>query len=140
MRAELSFIGLIVLTSCTSRYKMHTVGLDPVLHDSNSKVWQVESQIIQGVNVAPGNVLDKDAIVFFENGNCTVFNLKGLGKKSILKGQFEVDTGTRKMKFLFDQMTWVFQFEYITEDSVKLIASENSDLKNDLFLVPLREF
>lgn len=134
------YTAFVLLTSCTGGYRMHTVGLEPILHDSNSKVWQVEQQIINGVNVAPKNTLDKDAIVFYNNGNCALFNLKGLGRTQFLKGQFEVNTGSQIVKILFEKKKWEFNFEYITEDSIKLIAKENSDLKNDLKLVPLGEF
>ncbi len=137
---RLWFIVPLMLTSCTNGVDLDGVDYTTLFTDSNSKVWIVNKVIIDNANIAPVEVIDKDLFIFHHNGHCDYIPMRDLTRKPVKKGYFHLNSRTNSMTIDFKEgKMWRLDFPYITEDSVLLQASPNSDIQITVQLKPFPE-
>lgn len=139
MRFFPPLIALILyLSSCTTGVNLRYVDLDSTFHDNNSKVWVVNKLIIKEMNIAPDNDYQKDVIVFYENGVVCITPMKKIGHESPRRGRYEIDSQEKTMYIDFqDKEKWIIDIQYVTQDSMYLIRTNDDDSPIGIQLKPL---
>jgi hypothetical protein len=139
MLGKITFILLLVLSSCKSGLKQLEVNYEPLFHDGNSKVWMVNKILASGQNFAPSNNWEKDILIFYNNGRCCLQPLKSLGESPGKKGEYAISTEQRNLMVTFKAEKWDFQLTTISEDKIVMKPIKGSDLNYTLELIPLPE-
>lgn len=138
MKRVLFSLG-IVLIGCTTGYKLKKVDYGIVLNDKNSKVWILDQEIQQGINISSSIDSKKDLIIFFENGKYQRIPMKGVGKEEAVTGSYFVNTKEELIDFYNDTNKWSMHFGYFTRDSILLETSNKNgvDLKWKIKPLPM---
>ncbi len=117
---------------------MKSVQYDYLLNDGNSKVWMIEKMIVDKSNIAPTRDVDKELIIFYENGRFNYVPMKQLGDHTGKTGDYFLDSEDRLLKMYFHKSTWEFSLKEIEEDSIYLVPTSVSDVDFSIQLVPIR--
>jgi hypothetical protein len=135
------FIAIpILLFSCTSGINLKSVDLTDLFCDSNSKVWIVNKLIVGNSVISPFEDKDKDVMVFYLNRNCDYVALKDLGRKEPSKGYYLLDSELKTMTVEFKpDSIWDLTLSYITEDSILMKPTKESDIQYGIQLKPFAE-
>ncbi len=141
MRSSLK-IALIsfLVGSCSTGVKLKPISLDPLFNDSSSKVWLIDKVITNNKNFAPKENLDKDVVVFYQNGKCMYQPLKTLGNFIGKKGEYTIYSAEKSLTLYFPNERWDFVIDKLTEDTIILKPTKISDLKYQIVLIPFPEF
>ena len=140
MRKLIYTIPLIAF-SCSTGITLDSVDYGSLFDDSNSKVWLVSKQIVDDADISPIQTYDKDIMVFHKSGVVDYIALKDITRKKPRKGQYVLDSQNRTMKIEFENgKIWDLDLSYITEDSILMEPTKNSDLNIAVQLKPLPEF
>lgn len=140
MKKSVLIGALVIFTvSCTSGIKLKPVSLGPLFHDSNSKVWMIDKVITNNKNFAPLINLEKDVLVFYETGKCMFQPMRTLGDFVGKKGEYSVYTEDSTITLNFPKEQWNFKISKLTEDTVVLDPTKDSDLQYQMVLVPFPE-
>jgi hypothetical protein len=140
MRKLIYTIPLIAF-SCSTGITLDSVDYGSLFDDSNSKVWLVSKQIVDNADISPIQTYDKDIMVFHKGGVVDYIALKDITRKKPRKGQYVLDSQNRTMKIEFENgRIWDLDLSYITEDSILMEPTKNSDLNIAVQLKPLPEF
>lgn len=119
---------------------MKSVNLGPLFHDSNSKVWLVDKVVSNNKNYAPLLNLEKDVIVFYENGKCLFQPMRTLGDFVGKKGEYTIYSDDRTVTLYFPDEKWDFKISKLSEDTIVLDPTAVSELKYQMVLIPFPEF
>ena len=134
------FILPLALISCTNGVDLDGVDYTTLFTDSNSKVWMVNKVIVDNANIAPLEVFDKDIFIFHHNGHCDYIAMKDLTRKPVRKGYFDLNSKQHTLTIDFKEgKMWRLDLPYLTEDSVLLQASPDSDIQVTIQLKPFPE-
>lgn len=133
------FSLVFLIQSCTSGVDLKPISLGPLLHDSNSKVWMVDKVIVGNKNFAPKKNLEKDIIVFYQNGKCLFQPMRTLGDFVGKKGDYTFYSNERTLTLYFVNEKWDFNISTLTEDTIVIDPTNSSDLKYSMVLVPFPE-
>ena len=133
------FFALVVLSSCTTGVKMKAVNLGPLFHDSNSKVWMVDKVIAEKKNYAPRINMEKDVIIFYETGKCLYQPMHTLGDFVGKKGEYSLFSEDKTLSLYYPNERWDFKIDAISEDTIVLKPTKDSDLNYTMVLVPFPE-
>ena len=129
-----------MLSACTTGIELESVDYTSLFTDSNSKVWLVNKMLLQDANIAPVKNENKDIIIFHHNGHCDLISMKDLTRKPVRKGSFTLDSKNRLLTIdFFDDKQWEFEIPYITEDSVLLNATKQSEIPFSIQIKPFPE-
>lgn len=140
MKKGILISSLVFLSvSCSTGVKLKPVSLGPLFHDSNSKVWMIDKVISNNKNFAPLINLEKDVLVFYETGKCMFQPMRTLGDFVGKKGEYSVYTEERTITLNFQKEIWDFKISKLTEDTVILEPTSDSDLQYKMVLVPFPE-
>ena len=132
--------GMGLLTACVESINLNSVDYNSLFNDNNSKVWMVDQVLQDGNNVAPTIDLQKDLIIFHESRVVDIVPLADIYKSTPKKGSYYLDSEEKTMSIEFlDKSEWIFDLNYITEDSVLFIPQEGSQLQFSLKLKPFPE-
>ena len=130
----------LIFAGCTTGISMDSVDYYSLFNDSNSKVWLVNKVIIENADIAPVTNTDKDIMVFHVNGNCDYIALKDVTRKSPRKGYYYLNSNERTMVIDFrNKESWDLKLSYLTEDSVLMEPTRNSDIQIAVQLIPFPE-
>jgi hypothetical protein len=130
----------LILSACTTGIELESVDYTSLFTDSNSKVWLVNKMLLQDANIAPVKNENKDIIIFHHNGHCDLISMKDLTRKPVKKGSFTLDSKNRLLTIdFFDDKQWDFEILYITEDSVLLNATKQSEIPFSIQIKPFPE-
>lgn len=140
MRVILGIILSLSLMGCTSGFDLNSVKLDNLFHDSNSKVWIMNQHIVDSVNIAPINWWDKNLVIFYNTGKVYFTPVKTLGEQPPLVGSFYIDSDEKRMEIFVDKKYWILNLPYVNEDSILLIHTSKSDIKQDFQLKPFPQY
>jgi len=135
---KLFFLLALGLSACAHDGDMKTVQYDYLINDGNSKVWMIEKMIIDKSNIAPRKDENKELLIFFERGKFQYVPLKQLGDKTGKSGDYFLDSDEKKLKLYFKKSIWEFRLTEISENSIHLVPTENSDAEFTIRLVPLK--
>jgi hypothetical protein len=139
MKFILNFLLILCFSSCTSSVDLQTVNLGPLFHDSNSKVWVIDQIISQGHDLAQHEKMNKDLLVFYENGKCLYQSMRTLGEMNGMKGEYMLDSKAKTLLLIFPKEKWDFVITYISEDLIELTSSKASSVKIKMVIVPFPE-
>ena len=140
MRNNLIILIASLLLGCTAGFELNSVKIDTLFHDSNSKVWIMNQHIVDSVNIAPYNWHEKNLVIFFNTGKVYFVPVKALGEQLPLVGSFYVDSDEKRMDIYINEQNWVLKMPYVSEDSVMLVQTENSEIKQDFQIKPFPEY
>ena len=127
--------------SCSTGISLDSVDYGSLFDDSNSKVWLVNKHMVDNANITPVNFYDKEIMIFHKSGVVDCIALKEITRKKPRKGQYVLDSRNRTMKIEFeDDQIWDLDLSYITEDSILMEPTKNSDINIAVQLKPLPEF
>lgn len=137
---KVAFLVLTVLiVSCSSNADLIAVNKHALLTDNNSKVWLVDKVIVGTKNFAPLINSQKDILIFYDNGHCAYQNISRLGDYPAKKGDFSLYADDSSLFLHFQNETWRFRYQQLSEDTISLLPEKNSDLNYQLILVPFPE-
>lgn len=129
-----------MFSACTTGIELESVDYTSLFTDSNSKIWIVNKMLLQDANIAPVKNENKDIIIFHQNGHCDLISMKDLTRKPARKGSFTLDSKNRLLTIdFFDDKRWDFEIPYITEDSVLLNATKQSEIPFSIQIKPFPE-
>lgn len=131
--------SVLILQACSTGVGLKPVNLGPLFHDSNSKVWLVDKVISGNKNFAPRINMDKDVIIFYETGKCMFQPLRTLGDLVGKKGEYSLFSEDKTLCIYYPNEKWDFTITAITEDTIILSPTKESDLKYKMVLVPFPE-
>lgn len=100
----------------------------------------VDKVVTNNKNFAPLLDLEKDVLVFYETGKCLFQPMRTLGDFVGKKGEYALYSEERTITLYFPKEQWDFKISKITEDTVILDPTTESDLKYQMVLVPFPEF
>ena len=140
MRKLICTLPLIAF-SCSTGITLDSVDYGSLFDDSNSKVWLVSKQIVDNADISPIQTYDKEIMVFHNSGVVDCIALKDITRKEPRKGQYVLESQSRTMKIEFENgKIWDIHLSYITEDSILMEPTKNSDINIAVQLKPLPEF
>jgi len=82
MIKKLLFLSLI-LSSCSSQVSLKDVDYNNLLNDHNSKVWLIDKQVVNNIDIANGHDWNKELMIFHETGKVEIIPMKALGKANL---------------------------------------------------------
>ena len=139
MGKSVIILTLLILCSCTAGINYKNVEYGNLFHDDNSKVWLINKVVFNGAVISSSSHLDKDVIVFHDNGICDLIPFKNLGTGTPKKGRFYVNSKLKQLNIDFPKETWVYGMSYAFEDSISLKPNKESDYQMGMQLKPFME-
>ena len=134
------FFFILALTSCVETVDLSAVDYGFLFNDANSKVWMINKVMKDGENVAPYNNLEKDLMIFHKSHVVDLVPLKDIMQTQPRKGSYSLDSASKTLSIQFrDKGEWYFDLEYITEDSILLAPTLESELQYSIQLRPFPE-
>lgn len=136
----LRFTIALLLTSCTTGVSLKSVNYDHLFHDSNSKVWLVNKVLINNAVISPGRDIDKHLLIFYRSGHIYYIPFRDLTRKEGRRGYYTLDSENRRITLEFSEHEqWKFDLAYLTEDSILMIPTPQSDTNISLQIIPFPE-
>lgn len=134
-------IGIVLLcAACTTGVDLHEVNYEHLFHDSNSKVWLVNKVMVGNAVVSPELMYDKDILIFHSNGHINFLPMRELTRSVGMRGFFILKSEERQLILDLDNTgRWIFNLEYLTEDSILMVPTTKSDTNISLQLIPFPE-
>lgn len=136
---KLFIVLIVIFSSCTVGIDFDNVNYNNLFHDDNSKVWLVNKVIFKGAVISSTHYLDKDIIIFHENGVCDLVPFISISNGISTKGKFLIDSEKKTLKIAFPKETWIYNMTHITEDSISLSPTNESSSQFGLQLKPFME-
>jgi len=138
MIKKLLFLSLI-LSSCSSQVSLKDVDYNNLLNDHNSKVWLIDKQVVNNIDIANGHDWNKELMIFHETGKVEIIPMKALGKANPKVGNYILISDEKRLEISFPDEEWVMSLTNITEDSIYMKSAKGSDAKFDIQLIPFPE-
>tara|TARA_Y100000385_G_C13107660_1_gene649369 strand:+ start:2342 stop:2767 length:426 start_codon:yes stop_codon:yes gene_type:complete len=128
---------LILLASCTAGIDMKPVKYDNLFHDDNSKVWMINKMIVNKKNLTSPDDVNKEVLIFYVDGTVQYVPLKDLGTDQGNVGNYILQSDDKSLAIYFKESVWDFKLKKITEDTIYMTSSKESDRNLSLEIVPL---
>jgi hypothetical protein len=100
----------------------------------------MNQHIVDSVNISPYNWREKNLVIFFNTGKVYFVPVKALGEQAPLVGTFYIDSDEKRLDIYVDKQNWVLKMPYINEDSIMLIHTTKSEIKQDFQIKPLPQY
>jgi hypothetical protein len=84
----LSICFVLIIVSCNTNSQKVLIAPYEILHDNSSKVWILDKQYENGVDLTPVNRIDKWVITFYRNRTFVLTTLKYYADYSLHQGDF----------------------------------------------------
>ncbi len=130
---------LLLIVGCTDAIPLQGINYNTLLTDDNSKVWLINKQTVNQINIANGHNWNKDLMIFYDSGKVEIIPMKALGKASPKSGHFLLDSDRKRLEISFPDEEWIMDLSYITEDSVFMSSAANSDSDFSIQIIPFQE-
>lgn len=136
--------AILILSGCTANIPMKKVSYNTLLNDDNSKVWLINKQIVNNINITNGHNWNKELMIFHANGVVEIISMQSLGKKHPKKGDYYLDSDNKRLEISFNGENgkteeWIMELAYITVDSIFMSPTKASDTEMHLQIIPLPE-
>lgn len=136
--------AILIISGCTSNIPMRSVNYSSLLHNDNSKVWLINRQIVNNINITNGHNWNKELMIFHVNGVVEIIPMQSLGKALPKKGSYYLDSDKKLLEICFKSENgkredWLMDLDYITEDSIFMSPTKTSDSEMQLQIIPLPE-
>ncbi len=132
--SALLFIGLF---SCTAGIELKSVTYDHLFNDGNSKVWMINKMVVNRKNLTTPSNSNKEVLIFYVDGSIQYIPLKNLGSHQGNIGDYILHSDEKSLAIYFKESTWDFSLIKITEDTIYMTSTKDSDRNIALELVPL---
>lgn len=136
MRTAL-LVLLMFIFGCSDDSSVVKIRINSLLHDDSSKVWMVESELINGEEHAPENINFRTVITFYEDFKFAEQPLNTLGNRPPVYGIFEVGNQNETILFLHNKSENVFIIEGYSKEKIVLRSPEGKGEQIQLRLIPL---
>ncbi len=131
------FIG--VLSSCSRGVELRPISLAPLFNDSNSKIWIISEVNSGNKNFAPRINVEKDVVIFYQNGKCVFQPMNTIGDIDGKRGEYSLYPDENLISLFFTQEKWEFNIKVQSENKIILSPTSKSDIKYQLVLIPFPE-
>lgn len=140
MKSSLFLITLCIsLYSCTTGYPLKPVTYEDLFTDGTSKVWVINKQFVDDIDVAQFDLNSKEVLIFHDNGKVDYISLKAIGYKRPQKAKFYLDSELKQITIEFPDKSWQFKLTKLEEDRIIMKKMKGSDARFNLELIPLPE-
>lgn len=133
------WIGIVLLFSlvnCTLNTKLSPVNLTSFLNDNSSKIWVIDQKWNGSANVAPSELNQKFALVFYVSDNVILQQISELGTSNCLRGTYSMDSEKKIIELDFGQEHWSFKVKVYSINSIIWMPLKSSQLKYKLKIIP----
>lgn len=133
------WIGIVLLFSmvnCTLNTKLSPVNLTSFLNDNSSKIWVIDQKWNGSANVAPSELNQKFALVFYASGNLILQQISELGTSNCLRGTYSMDSEKKIIQLDFGQEHWNFKVKINSINSMIWLPLKTSQLIYTLKIIP----
>ena len=133
------WIGMVLLFSmvnCTLNTKLSPVNLTSFFNDNSSKIWVIDQKWNGSANVAPSELNQKFALVFYVSGNVILQQISELGTSNCLRGTYSMDSEKKIIELDFGQEHWFFKVKVYSINSMIWMPLKSSQLKYKLKIIP----
>ena len=133
------WIGMVLLFSmvnCTLNTKLSPVNLTSFFNDNSSKIWVIDQKWNGSANVAPSELNQKFALVFYVSGNIILQQISELGTSNCLRGTYSMDSEKKIIELDFGQEHWFFKVKVYSINSMIWMPLKSSQLKYKLKIIP----
>ena len=131
------FIG--VLSSCSRGVELRPISLATLFNDSNSKIWIISEVNSGNKNFAPRINVEKDVVIFYQNGKCVFQPMNTIGDLEGKRGEYSLFPDENLISLFFAQEKWEFNIKVQSENKIILSPTSKSDIKYQLVLIPFPE-
>jgi len=118
---------------------MKSVDYSTLFNDGNSKVWLVNKVVMGNAVVSPFKNYDKDLMIFHKGGRCDFIAMKDITRKSPQKADYFLNSRKHKISIEFAEFEMEFHLAYITEDSILMNPTHDSEYPYSIQLIPFQE-
>ena len=108
-----------------------------LFHDDNSKVWMINKMIVNKKNLTSPDDVNKEVLIFYVDGTVQYVPLKDLGTDQGNVGNYILQSDDKSLAIYFKESVWDFKLKKITEDTIYMASSKESDRNLSLEIVPL---
>jgi hypothetical protein len=133
----------LILASCTSNIRLKKVNYGSLLHNDNSKVWLINRQIVNNININNGHNWYKELMIFHSNGVVEIISMQDLGKKLPKKGHYYLNSDKKLLEISFTGKNgienWNMELTSLTEESIFMRPTKDSDTEISLQIIPFPE-
>lgn len=131
------FIGII--SGCSRGVELRPISLAPLFNDSNSKIWIINEVNSGNKNFAPKINIEKDIVIFYQNGKCIFQPMNTIGNLEGKRGEYSLYPDENLISLFFAQEKWEFNINVQSENKIILNPTSKSDIKYQLVLIPFPE-
>lgn len=133
------FFLILGLGACAASSEMKDVPYDYLLNDGNSKVWMIDQMIVGKTDISSQQNEEKELLIFYNTGRFQYIPIKQLGHSKGKTGSYVLSSIDHELKMYFQEKIWHFKFDEISEDSIYLTPTKESNADFSIQLVPLKE-
>lgn len=126
---------LLFLSSCTSEVDLKSIDYSALLCDGNSKVWLVDMEVIDGIDITENLLYSKKLIIFHNSGTFNFIQMNKIGDTPPERGYFFMDNNNKTLRLDFKNESWLMNAKYITEDSLLFEPNDQSSKKIGMKIV-----
>lgn len=132
----LAFSLFLSLFSCgPSDGELLRYSRECTLHDNSSKIWVVNKVLKRGKNYTKMLLHEKDAAIFFKNGNVAFQPMNTLGHLPKEYGKMFMNENDSTLLIAWDKENWSFVIQEMSAQKVILKHDKSSAFKYDLVLI-----
>jgi len=132
-----SILLLLISVACTADLEIKHAPLDPLFHDNSSKIWVMDSIYdVLNTNYAPKDLVDKELIVFYSDGNCIIEKTKHLGQNNMRLVPFRIDSKIKELSIYLKDRLWRFNIQELSPFELLLSPTKDSDFQYSVILKP----
>lgn len=139
MKNCIALLIIGIITGCSSGVELKPISLAPLFNDSNSKLWVIDEVNSGNKNFAPKINVEKDVVIFYQNGKCVFQPMNTLGDLEGKRGQYSLYSDENSISLFFAQEKWEFKIQVQSPDRIILNPTGKSDIKYQLVLIPFPE-
>lgn len=139
MKKCFTLLILGIIAGCSSGVELKPISLAPLFNDSNSKVWVIDEVNSGNKNFAPKINVEKDVVIFYQNGKCVFQPMNTLGDLEGKRGQYSLYSDENLISLFFTQEKWEFEINVQSQNKIILNPTKKSDIKYQLVLIPFPE-
>lgn len=136
------FLCFIFSVSCTTGIEMTPLHFDAFLHNTNSKVWVVDQLWTKEGNHAQHKIGLKDAVIFFEDGDCYILKVNDIGTTNYDLFQYKLIEKDQKqfLRLMGKRKTLLFQLNQFSNGDIRLKPVKGNDFSYTMVLIPFPKY
>ena len=133
------YLSCLLLSACTSNIELDSVDYETLFNDGNSKVWTINKVVYNDAIISPIRTIDKDLLTFYNDGTCQQIPMKEIGRTHPKKASYYLNSRGKDILIIFEKFTAEYNLVYLTEDSILLEPTPDSETQFTMQLVPFQK-